>query len=61
MRVTAAALVAGLVVTLGAGCGSGRPPLPAGALRDLASADAFRAIFNAGVGTPRLVLLLSPT
>ncbi|MBA2297743.1 MAG: hypothetical protein H0W14_06850 [Actinobacteria bacterium] len=31
------------------------------ALTDLRSIDQFRALFNAEQGTPRLVLLLSPT
>jgi hypothetical protein len=34
---------------------------PANALADMRSMDDLRARFNEGVGSPRLVLLLSPT
>ena len=37
------------------------PPLPAAALTDLATLDQFRESFNADVGRPRLLVLLSPT
>jgi hypothetical protein len=41
--------------------GSYRCDEPANALADMRSMDDLRARFNDGVGSPRLVLLLSPT
>jgi hypothetical protein len=60
----AAALLGGAValvqVFLGP-IGGYRCQEPANALADMRSMDDLRARFNEGVGSPRLILLLSPT
>ena len=53
-RRTRLALLAALFL---AGCGGGGRP----ALTDIGGVDDLRAAFNADAGTPRIVLLLSPT
>lgn len=56
-----------LVLVLGAWLIAGRPPLghrapPAGvALTDLRDVAHLQRLFNADAGTPRLILVLSPT
>lgn len=54
LRRTRLVLLAALLL---AGCGGGERP----ALADIGRVDDFRTAFNADAGTPRIVLLLSPT
>lgn len=52
---------ASTIVALAALCVSAVPAAPAPSLKRLDGINELKAWFNAGVGRPRLILLLSPT
>ena len=64
--VAVASVIALLLVLVGSGCGEqaaaqGPQAHHAGRLSDLRSVKQLTALFNASVGEPRLVVLMSPT
>jgi hypothetical protein len=52
---------ASAILALTALCMSAVPAAPAPSLKRLGGIDELKGWFNAGVGRPRLILLLSPT
>ena len=57
VSITAVALAMGVM----SGCGSHAPAAGAGKLTDVSDIGQLRTLFNAHPGTPRLIVLASPT
>jgi hypothetical protein len=49
------------MVVVMTGCGSNAPATSSGKLTDVSDIAQLRTLFNAHPGTPRLILLASPT
>jgi hypothetical protein len=60
-RLLAGVMAAALALVMMNGCGSNAPATRSGKLTDVSDISQLRTLFNAHPGTPRLILLASPT